>query len=117
MADIGPPQVKHYDQFFYDNIILMAPSLKESEIAAGLKVNDMIDFFETQGHNLMIFGDIDSRRHTRKLANQFGVDFENYVSCISDGLLGVFFTYLLFFSPVYSISISRIQADCRMTLC
>ena len=47
----------------------MAPSLKESEIAKGLKVNDMMDFFETQGHNLMIFGDIDARRHTRKLAN------------------------------------------------
>ena len=58
----------------------MAPSFKESEIANGLKVNDMLDFFEAEGHNLMLFGNIDSRKHTRKLANQFGVDFENYVS-------------------------------------
>ena len=88
--------MKHYDQFFYDNIILMAPSLKESEIAKGLKVNDMMDFFETQGHNLMIFGDIDARRHTRKLANQFGVDFENYVSGIKHMTLRAL-TYLYSF--------------------
>lgn len=60
----------------------MAPSFKESEIANGLKVNDMLDFFEAEGHNLMLFGNIDSRKHTRKLANQFGVDFENYVSTV-----------------------------------
>jgi hypothetical protein len=39
-----------------------------------------VEFFEHAGHNLMIFGDIDSRRHVRKLANAFGVDFEPYVS-------------------------------------
>ena len=47
MGDVGPPVVKHYDQFFYDNIILMAPSFKESEIAKGLKVNDLLDFFDS----------------------------------------------------------------------
>lgn len=57
MADVGPPMVKHYDQFYYDNIILMAPSFKEAEIANGLKVTDMLEFFETQGHNLMLFSD------------------------------------------------------------
>ena len=80
MADIGPPVVKHYDSFYYDNIIMMAPSFKESEIAQGLKVEDIMEFFDGKGHNLMVFGDIDVRRHTRKLANHFGVDFENYVS-------------------------------------
>ena len=80
MADVGPPVVKLYDSFFYDNIILMAPSFKESEIAKGLKVDDFMEFFETQGHNLMIFADIDARRHVRRLATNFGVDLENYVS-------------------------------------
>ena len=28
----------------------------------------------------MIFADYDARRHVRKLANNFGVDFEAYVS-------------------------------------
>ena len=28
----------------------------------------------------MIFADYDARRHVRKLANNFGVDFESYVS-------------------------------------
>ena len=28
----------------------------------------------------MVFADLDARRHVRKLANNFGVDFEGYVS-------------------------------------
>jgi hypothetical protein len=52
----------------------------ENEIAEGLNVSDIVEFFEHAGHNLMIFGDIDSRRHARKLANHFGADFEPYVS-------------------------------------
>ena len=80
MADMGPPMVKHYDSFYYDNIILMAPSFKEAEIAKDLKVDDILEFFETKGHNFMMFGDVDARRHTRKLATNFGVDFENFVS-------------------------------------
>lgn len=52
----------------------------ENEIAEGLNVSDIVEFFEHAGHNLMIFGDIDSRRHARKVANHFGADFEPYVS-------------------------------------
>ena len=80
MADVGPPMVKLYDSFYYDNIILMAPSFKEAEIANDLKVADIMEFFEAKGHNLMLFGDLDARRHTRKIATNFGVDFENFVS-------------------------------------
>jgi oligosaccharyltransferase complex subunit beta len=29
-----------------------------------------------RSHNLMVFGDIDVRRHARKLVNHLGVDFE-----------------------------------------
>lgn len=28
MADTGPSIVKHYDEFYWDNMILMAPSVK-----------------------------------------------------------------------------------------
>lgn len=90
MASTGPHIVKHYDEYYFDNIIFMAPSSKgkfvlllktytENEIAEGLNVPEIVEFFEHAGHNLMIFGDIDSRRHVRKLANHFGVDFEPYV--------------------------------------
>ena len=46
----------------------------------GLNVDDLTEFFDKTGHNLMIFADFDARRHVRKLANNFGVDFEAYVS-------------------------------------
>lgn len=43
-------------------------------------MDDLTEFFEKTGHNLMIFADFDARRHVRKLANNLGVDFEAYVS-------------------------------------
>ena len=58
----------------------MSSSYKESEIAEGLKVDDLLEFFNAKGHNMMIFADLDVRRHTRRLATNFGVDMENYVS-------------------------------------
>ena len=54
--------------------------LIENEIASGLNVDDLTEFFDKVGHNLMVFADIDARRHVRKLANNFGIDFEAYVS-------------------------------------
>lgn len=54
--------------------------LLENEIANGLNVDDLTEFFDKTGHNLMVFADYDARRHVRKLANNFGVDFEAYVS-------------------------------------
>ena len=45
-----------------------------------MNVDDLTEFFEKTGHNLMIFADFDARRHVRKLANNLGVDFEAYVS-------------------------------------
>jgi hypothetical protein len=32
----------------------------------------------------MVFADIDSRRHTRKLVNELGIDFEETGSYLSD---------------------------------
>ena len=36
--------------------------------------------YEDRSHNLMVFGDIDARKHVRKLVNRLGVDFEATVS-------------------------------------
>ena len=55
-------------------------ALIENEIASGLNIDDLTEFFDKVGHNLMVFADIDARRHVRKLANNFGIDFEAYVS-------------------------------------
>lgn len=60
----------------------MSQAAAETEIADGLQVDDVVQFFEHAGHNLMVFADIDARRHVRKIANHFGVDFEPYVSLV-----------------------------------
>lgn len=84
MANTGPQgKVKHHDAYYFDNIVLMSPSIKENDIANDLKVNNLREFLsesEDAKHNLLVFGDTESRRHTRKLANNLGVDFEPYVS-------------------------------------
>jgi oligosaccharyltransferase complex subunit beta len=67
------PEIKYYDQYFYDNILLMAPStiLKENLAQA-----ELIDFVDKEGHNILMFADESSGITYRKLANQFGIDFE-----------------------------------------
>lgn len=43
----------------------------------------MTEFLSEKDHNLMVFADKESRKHVRKLVNNFGVDFEPYVSVLS----------------------------------
>jgi hypothetical protein len=52
-----------------------------------LNAQSIVDFLQSKdsahpniSHNLMVFGDIDARKHSRKLANALGVDFEATVS-------------------------------------
>jgi hypothetical protein len=71
------PQIKYYQEYFYDNIILMAPSVRDLKSPNSEK--DLIDFVEAN-HNIMIFGDIDSRKAIRSLFNDFGADLENVVN-------------------------------------
>lgn len=56
----------------------MAPGIKESGLDDSIKVENLVSFFEAKGHNLIAFGDIDSRRHLRNLALHFGVDYEPF---------------------------------------
>lgn len=75
------PSLKYYEKFFFDNIILMTPSAKEAEVSDGLRIDDLVSFFTTRDeqHNLMVFGDREMNRYVRSLANNFGVDFEDYL--------------------------------------
>ena len=59
------PAIKYYDEFFYENILLMAPSatLKEN-----LGQSELIDFVD-KGHNMLIFADESSGLTYRRLAN------------------------------------------------
>ena len=45
-----------------------------------IKVENLVAFFQDEGHNLMAFGDLDARKHHRSLALHFGIDYEPFVS-------------------------------------
>ena len=89
MASQGPSgKVKHHDAYYFDNMVMMAPSIKESDIAEGLGVTHLNEFLsDSADHNLLVFADAESKRHARKLANNLGVDFEAPVSFSLKSLL------------------------------
>lgn len=70
-----PVGIQQFNKYFYDNIILMAPSVKS--FGGDLKIKQLLEFVDFH-HNLMVFLDSTSRKVHRALANEFGVDFEDY---------------------------------------
>jgi len=59
------PEIKYYDDFFYDNIILMAPSSALKDNISGPELINFID----QGHNVMVFSDESSDQTYHLFAN------------------------------------------------
>lgn len=74
--------IQKLDKYFYDNIILMAPTVKD--YGADLKIKDILQFVDFH-HNLMIFLNNESRQVSRELANEFGVNFEEYGYTLNGG--------------------------------
>lgn len=68
-------KLQQFEKYFYDNIILMAPTVRS--FGKEVKVKDLLDFVDG-GHNIMVFASSDSRKVVRDIANEFGVDFEDY---------------------------------------
>lgn len=66
--------IQKFNKYFYDNIILMAPTVRS--FGADVSIKDLLEFVDFH-HNLMIFANNKSRKITRDLANEFGVDFED----------------------------------------
>lgn len=54
---------------------MIAPTVRA--YGADLKIKDLLEFVDFH-HNLMIFANSESRKTVRELANEFGVDFEDY---------------------------------------
>lgn len=54
---------------------MIAPTVRA--YGADLKIKDLLEFVDFH-HNLMIFASGESRKTVRELANEFGVDFEDY---------------------------------------
>ena len=64
-----------YDKYFYDNIILMAPTVRS--FGSEIKVKQLLEFVDT-GRNIMVFASADSRKNVRDIGNEFGLDWEDY---------------------------------------
>jgi len=67
--------IQQFNKYFYDNIILMAPTVKS--FGSDVKVKELLEFVDFH-HNIMLFVNNESRKTVRELANEFGVDFEDY---------------------------------------
>jgi hypothetical protein len=52
----------------------MAPTVKS--FGTDVNIKDLLEFVDFH-HNLMIFANNKSRKITRNLANEFGIDFED----------------------------------------
>ena len=66
--------IQKFNKYFYDNIILMAPTAKS--FGQDLSVKDILEFVDFH-HNIMVFLNNQSRKISRELANAFGIDFED----------------------------------------
>jgi len=74
--------IQQLNKYFYDNIILMAPTVKS--FGSDLTISHLLEFVDFH-HNLMIFLNNESRTISRQLANEFGVDFEEIGYTVQGG--------------------------------
>ncbi|MCQ2815810.1 MAG: dolichyl-diphosphooligosaccharide--protein glycosyltransferase subunit [archaeon] len=76
-----------FGEYLYTNIIIMAPSLTDEEVKkTAFSIPEMLKFFDS-GHDIMILGDKTTNTYVRKLANEFGVDFDDYNSLVRDSIV------------------------------
>lgn len=76
----------YYGEYLYTNIIIMAPSVDlQSFKKSKLNIPELLKYFD-DGHDIMIFADKSSNNYIRELANEFGIDFDDYNSKVKDSL-------------------------------
>lgn len=66
------PDIKYFEDFFFDNVVLMAPSIKD--MRSPISQSDLIQYLEAN-HNIMVVADEDTKMPLRSFVNNFGVDF------------------------------------------
>ena len=72
-------QLTYYGEYIYQSIIFFAPTFSDDLSKKNdLKLANVLKFLDS-GHDLMIFGSAEVGTYIRKLANEFGVDFDDYV--------------------------------------
>ena len=53
----------------------MAPTVKS--FGSDVKLKELLEFIDFH-HNIMVFASSESRKTVREIANEFGIDFEDY---------------------------------------
>lgn len=73
-------QLTYYGDYIYQSIIFFAPTFSDDLSKKNdLKLANVLKFIDS-GHDIMIFANNEAGNYIRKLANEFGVDFDDYVS-------------------------------------
>ena len=81
-------KLTYFDQFIYSNIIFFAPTYNgkiSTNSDGGINIENILKFFDA-GHDIMIFGSNQAGGYIRKLANEFGTDFDDYDTKIKDSV-------------------------------
>jgi oligosaccharyltransferase complex subunit beta len=72
-------QLTYYGDYIYQSIIFLAPTFSDDLSKKNdLKLANILKFIDN-GHDIMIFANSEVSGYIRKLANEFGVDFDDYV--------------------------------------
>lgn len=74
--------IQKFNKYFYDNIIFMAPTVKA--FGMDLAIKDILEFVDFH-HNIMVFLNNESRQISRDLANEFGINFDEYGYTLQGG--------------------------------
>ena len=73
-------QLTYYGEYIYQSIIFFAPTFSDDLSKKNdLKLANVLKFIDS-GHDIMIFANSEVGGYIRKLANEFGVDFDDYVT-------------------------------------
>jgi hypothetical protein len=76
-------EIQAYNKYFYDNIILMAPTVAAYGI--DLKIKEILEFVDFH-HNIMVFFNNEAKAISRKLANEFGAELEEGGYTLNGGM-------------------------------
>ncbi|MDR3734321.1 MAG: hypothetical protein P4L10_02170 [Acidobacteriaceae bacterium] len=79
-------EIYKYGNYMYDNLVFFVPTTAKSATKQSqLNVKEILNFFDAPNKNVMVVTDSGVYPFTRKLANEFGVDFDPQGSRVTDG--------------------------------
>lgn len=85
MVDDESVQLSVFGEYIYSSVIFFAPSFSDDLAKkSDLKLSNILKFIDN-GHDIMVFANSEVGNYIRKLANEFGVDFDEYVKILTVG--------------------------------